>query len=293
MDPAFEKLIPPPGRSFRCFDRSSLDQPFKWHHHPEIEITLVVAGRGRRFVGDHIDNYDDGDLVLLGANLPHTWASEDFVGMAYDTHPAIVIQFHPGCLGERFFELPEMARIADLLERAKRGLFFSGETRQKVARRMIEMTDQSGAPLLVGLLSVLDWLSEADDAVPLASEGYTPSLRGAAQSRLDVVCRHINEHFSESELGPAQLAPLVDMGPPAFCRFFKRATGRTVTEYTNELRIGRACRLLVESDRSIMDICFDVGFQNVSNFNRRFRALKKMSPRQFRKQCRRTIDSPP
>ncbi len=286
MRPSFEKLVRPQNSSIRCFDRRTVEQPATWHYHPEIELTFVERGTGTRFVGDHIGNYGDGDMVLLGPDLPHHWASEVYRDKPYDRHSAIVVQFDPALLGEQFLTAPEVAAIARLLERSKRGIRFVGSARHAAAKLVKAMLIDDAFERLVGLLRALHVLARATEVELLASEGYSPSLRFGAQSRLNEVCQYIHDHLTDPDLNQAQLAGVADMHLASFSRFFKKGTERTVTDYVNELRIGLASRQLVETDASVLDICGSVGYRSVSNFNRRFREYRSMSPRQYRKQYR-------
>ncbi len=282
MQPSFEKLIPPTGSSIRCFDRSIIEKPAGWHYHPEVEICLIERGSGTRFVGDHIGNYADGDLVLLGANLPHHWASDEFRGQRYDRHPAVVVQFDPVQFGGQFFGLPEMVDTVELLDRAGRGLHVRGETQQRVAVAVREMLRQRPSARLLSLLGILNLLAQSADLAPLASPGFAPSFHPRLQDRLNRVCKYIHDHLAEPSLNQGDLAKLAGMHPSAFSRFFKNGTQRTVTDYVNELRIGLASRLLLETELSILEVCLRSGYENASNFNRRFREFRGMTPRDFR-----------
>lgn len=282
MKPSFEKLAPEQGQSFRCLDRSTLETPVKWHRHPEIELTYVEHGFGARLVGDHIGAYTSHDLVLLGSNLPHTWNSDDYRGQRYDRHPATVIQFHPDFLGTHFFQTAELNRIRELLIRAQRGLWYPPASAAVIGRQMTQLLTLDGAARLIRLLQILDQLTHVQPT-PLASAGYTGPVSKTAESRIQQVCDHIQQHFTEPELSVADLADLLYMNPSAFSRFFKLSTRRTPTRYINELRIGYACRQLIETDRAILDICHRSGFESPSFFNRTFRQLRDCTPREFRR----------
>ncbi|MCM2372124.1 helix-turn-helix domain-containing protein [Aporhodopirellula aestuarii] len=286
MKASYEKLVPEDGQSFRCFDRSTLKSPVKWHRHPEIELTYLPAGAGSRVVGDHIGSYSDHDLVLLGSELPHTWASDDYRGQTYDLHSAIVLQFHPEFLGQDFFRLNEMVDIHALLQRASRGLWFPVDVAKRIGEQMTELVDLRGARRLVSLLSILDELTYCDESVPLASRLYRTTNNHEVETRIQVICDHITHHLTDPELSHRELATLADMNASAFSRFFKQSTGRTVSAYINELRIGFACRLLTDTDDSILSISQQSGYQNLSNFNRRFLQHRKMTPRDYRNRFR-------
>jgi AraC-like DNA-binding protein len=285
VNPAFEKLIPPEGTSIRCFDRSEIEQPATWHYHPEFELTYVEKGTGTRFVGDSIKSYNDHDLVLLGSNLPHHWSSDEYRGEVYDRHRALVLQFPPDLLGEQLRRSPELSVVDELLLRSQQGLVFPPEVSARVGGVMAGMLGESAFDRLISLLKCLRELATAR-CRPLASESYSPQFQRRMQSRLYEVCRYIDEHLTDVTLSQAMIADHAGMTPSAFCRFFRNATQRTVTQYVNELRVGMASRLLIETDRSILDICLAVGFENSSNFNRRFRQFRAMAPREYRSKYR-------
>lgn len=278
----FEKLTPAQGESFRCFNRRTLTAPAKWHKHPEIELTFVERGSGSRLVGDHIGSYHDADLVLLGSDLPHTWSSDAFRGKPYDRHPAIVIQFHPHFLGSGFFETAELMPVASLLRQASRGLWFPPKFAIEIGHAINAMLRMAPARRLIGLLDCLETLSRFPNPTPLASEGYSSSAHATGKTRIELVCSHIMENLSDVSLNHNTLAHLADMNPSAFSRFFKKSTGRTVSDYVTELRIGLACRLLRDTDDSILRISLNAGFGNLSNFNRRFKQYRNMTPREYR-----------
>lgn len=287
MKPAFEKLISPQGCSIRCSQGRAVKKSANlWHYHPEIELTLIERGSGTRLVGDHVESYGVGDLVLLGSNLPHHWAVVEPRGQVYTIHRAMVVQFAPNLFGEAFMALPEMLPVGELLHRAKRGIRIVGKPRRTVARMMTEMRQQSASERLVSLLHCLLFIAGLEETVILASEGYSPTWRTKAESRLSDILTYIHNNLSKPELSQCELAEVARMTPSAFSRFFRKSTQSTVTGYINEQRIGLACRKLLETELSILDICLDVGYDTVSYFNRRFRQVKGMTPREFRERFR-------
>lgn len=282
MKLSFEKLVPDAGSSFRCFDRRSLTAPVKWHSHPEIELTYVEKGSGARVVGDHIGEYSDHDLVLLGSGLPHTWTSDEYRGQEYDLHGAIVIQFHPDFLGKEFFDAPELERISHLIDAAARGLWFPAREARMIGWRMKDLVDQAGVKRLLGLLACLEQLTLSTEAKSLASKGYMRPGSKEVSTRIQIVCDHIQSRFTDPRLSAHDLSELLLMNASAFSRFFKQATGRTPSGYINTLRIGYACRQLIDSDKGILEICHDSGFTSNSYFNRTFRTIRRMTPREYR-----------
>jgi hypothetical protein len=237
MKPSYEILTRDLDQSFRCFDRRRLETPVKWHRHREIELTYVERGSGSRLVGDHIGEYANHDLVLLGSNLPHTWTSDEYRGKKYDRHAAIVIQFLPDFLGPTFFETAELKQVKELLVDAERGLWFPPEVATSIGERMNQTLDQVGASRLINLLTCLDGLARSSAPTKLASKGYEGPTTQEAESRIRSVCDYIQLNFSHPDLSSSELADLLLMNPSSFSRFFKQATGRTPLSYINALRI--------------------------------------------------------
>jgi len=276
-----EKLLPPPASSFIHKTRREPAFGVYWHFHPEYQLTLVLRGRGKRFVGDDVSRFEPGDLVLTGPDLPHMWCSARRRGPDRRPHEAVIIQFPEAVFGGRFLELPEMAAVKRLLERSRRGLEFGRPTRRKVAIRLVRMGRQRGAARLIGLLDLLRVLSQSP-ARTLASGTYRASVATADRDRIDRICRHVAENSGRA-LRLAEAASAAHMSIPAFTRFFRKCTGKSLVGYLAEIRIGAACRLLTETDFTVARICRDSGFNNLANFNRRFRRIKRMSPREYRR----------
>jgi AraC-like DNA-binding protein len=288
MQAHFESIVAQSHASFAFREFRLKGFPFRWHFHPEYELTLIVSGEGRRFVGDHIGEFAAGDLVLLGRNLPHTWHSRENEFSAPARSQAICIQFADDFLGADFFARPELARARRLLKRSAVGLRFGERTHGLVARRMMAMCKVDPLGRLVELLGLLDLLARSRDVAELSTAGFAPSLRVEDRRRIDRVYRFLSEHSSRP-IALDEAARLVHMSPTTFSRFFHRTSGKHFTAYVNELRVGSACRLLIETDRGIADIALEVGFGNLSNFNRRFLELKQTRPRDYRQHFRREL----
>ena len=283
MKPYFEKVASG-SSSLVAYERRDPQFPFYWHYHPEYELTLITDSYGQRLVGDGIADYGPGDLVLLGPNLPHSWRSAPVKPDAQKTHSAVVLQFRQDFLGEGFLNLREMNGVARLLRTSVNGLAF-GHTRtgQSVMRCIAGLPSLSPARRLATLLSVLVDLAAEQDSRHLATMKVKPICRVADQQRIDAICQYLNEHFEE-EINFAELAKRLRLDQASMCRFFKRATGRTMTAYVNELRVGAAAQLLIDTDESVLEIGFRVGFGNYSNFNRQFKRIKGFGPRTLRRQ---------
>jgi AraC-like DNA-binding protein len=274
-----EKLLPPPSASFLYKTRREHFGVY-WHFHPEYQLTLVTRGHGRRFVGDHVGRFSAGDLVLTGPNLPHMWCSGRS-GSRPDE--SLMIQFPEGLLGASLLGLPEMTPIRRLLELSRRGVRFEGAARDRAGRAMSGLGSLRGPARVIALLDILRVLAEAPRPQVLSSRALAPADRAGERERIDQICRLIAERAS----GPfllADAAAAAHLSVPAFTRFFKKRTKKTFVEYLTELRIGNACKLLVETDSAVRQISAAVGFSSLTNFNRRFRDLKGMSPQAFRQQ---------
>jgi AraC-like DNA-binding protein len=255
-----------------------------WHQHPELEITLIQEGEGLRYVGDSVQEFGAGDLCLIGADTPHAWVSAPADGSSVR---CIQVQFVPGALGRGFFDVPAARPISDLCERARLGLVVGGETHARVAREVAELVSPGIRPVerLARLLSVLAVLSASSDLTELAlSTPERPSYPPRDETATRVLS-FIHEHAKE-RLSQEQVARAAGLSRASLGRFFPRYLGKTFVRYVSEVRVGLACRCLLESSRSVREIAFDVGYGNLANFNRRFRELKGMTPTEYRRRAR-------
>ncbi len=285
MQPQLEKIRKPHNASLRAFVRQERQFPFEWHYHPEFELTLITSGRGRRFVGDHIADFREGDLVLLGPLLPHTWRSGPSSPGAKKRR-AIVIQFLDNFLGTGLSECKELSLIQQLLTRSRYGLQFLGRQRTVVATQLEKLVNLRPAQKLSELLNILDALSEAKQTRSLASKAYAIPRQRSTSPRFANILETIHRDF-QRPLRQNDLARSAGLSRAAFNRNFRQATGTTLVDYVNDLRIGHACRMLAESPKPITEICFESGFSNLSNFNRCFLRRRGMPPSKFRSQFRR------
>lgn len=255
---------------------------FPWHFHPELELTHIVRGSGRRYVGDSIEPFDDGDLCLVGGNTPHCWLTEQgFVGQIH----ARVIQFLPESIGAGLGSTATFRPLLRLFERARRGLLFSGRAHARTVETMRELFTERTRSLdrYVGLLGILTELSETDQYRELALI-ETPPPHDAESARVAAkLLSFIHEHASDPELSFNQVARAIGMSRASLGRAFPRLFGRTFAKYLAEVRVVKACTLLGETSKSVAEIAGETGFGSVSNFNRRFLALKRTSPLRYRK----------
>ncbi|MEO8684793.1 MAG: AraC family transcriptional regulator [Devosia sp.] len=281
MKPFLEHLQVTDDASWAMLNRRLDDAiPFQWHHHPEYELTLTLNSRGQRFIGDHIGEYDDGDLVLIGPYLPHTWSSIDKPDPA-QPHIALVMWFLPDWADHLTAKFPELRSVGAMLTRAAAGLRFSSTT-SDAARPLIEdLFRRPPTERFLLLLQVLSLLASDKDAVPLAAA--TPNAAGptAERTRIDRVLDHIHAHYAEP-ITIAALSDIAALSPSGLHRTFQRHTSQTVSQYLIRLRLGRACALLSSTTLAIGQIAGDVGYDSLANFNRQFKALKGSTPRQYR-----------
>jgi AraC-like DNA-binding protein/quercetin dioxygenase-like cupin family protein len=287
MRPLFEKVTVPEGASWAMLNRRLPDGiPFQWHYHPEFELTLTLNSRGQRYIGDSIANYDDGDLVLLGPNLPHTWCSAERLDERAP-HVALVMWFTEDWGAGVTGTLAEMKPVAALLARAIRGVAFSPRIAAE-ARPIIEsIPARPPADRLFRLMEVLSLIATDREARPIAGPGAARrKVESSDRDRIERVLDYLHTHYRE-RIAVGALADVAALSPSGFHRLFRRHTQLTLTEYVAELRIGQACALLVGSERPINHIADDVGYRNLANFNRQFRVLKGVTPREFRKRFAR------
>lgn len=256
-----------------------------YHYHPEIDILLSLKDhRGRFISGDHSGPMERGTLIMNGPNIPHALHSGRPDEHDWNKPSLAVIQFSEASLGRELLDRHELKPVRDFLESARYGFEFFGETRRRASELILEMQDQSELERFIQLLHLLRLMAESDEKRVLASPAYSPSLRDRDISRLDRVIRHLHEEMARP-ISLEEVARVAGLAPKSFCRFFRANTGKTLVEYVNSLRVGESCRLLMETETPVTEIAFRVGFNNLSNFNRRFRHLKGQSPREFRAQC--------
>ena len=287
MKPRHEKLTLEPKFSFVLQKDVYPYYPTPWHYHPEFELVLVVKSTGRRTVGDHEENFSDGDLVFLGPNMPHAFQNDPiyYQGNFSLTAEAIVIQFREDFLGKDFFNLPEMIPVTQLFDRAKFGIKILGNTRDQVAEMMHAMLKSSGTGRIIQLLAILETLSISEELQLLANPGFVQQYAVSGNDRITKVHKYIMTNFRRN-ISLQDVAEVANMSVTSFCRFFKACTRKSFSLFLNEIRIGYACKLLLEEGHNISQVCYECGFNNMSNFNRQFKKITGKSPLQYRSQSR-------
>lgn len=255
---------------------------FPWHFHPELELTHILRGSGRRYVGDSIEPFDAGDLCLVGASTPHCWLTEQ--GDPGPVH-ARVIQFLPDSIGASLAHTASFRPLARLFERARRGLLIGGPAHAHAAETMRSLFTERTRSLdrYVGLLGILTELSESEHCRELALLDTPPPDDAQTAEVAGKLLGYLHERATDSDLSFNQVARAVGMSRASLGRVFPKLFGRTFAKYLAEVRVVKACALLSETEKSVAEIAVETGFGSVSNFNRRFLALKGTSPLRYRK----------
>lgn len=281
--PTLEKISPEFGSSMRVTKHEAYigeKKPF-WHFHPEIELVYVNKGKGKRHIGNHLSYFNNSQLLLLGSNLPHNGFTDRLTINGSET----VVQFRSEFLGENFFNVPEMEGISNLFDRAKNGILFGVKTKKKIGQKIEKLSEKEGFKKILVLLEILHGLAKSEDYTILNAGSFTFEAAPQDSVKIDVIFKHVNTNFQE-HISLDEIASKVSMTVPAFCRYFKKVTGKTFTKLVNEYRVVHATKLLSESQMSITDISFECGFNNFSHFNKLFKEFTGKSASKYRSELK-------
>lgn len=282
MKPVIERLTPSAEAEIVAVERvRGSDFGCQWHFHPELELTYVAKGGTHRWIGDKITPLREHDLVLIGSNLPHDYRNDLTDDAALTDVDALVVQFHPGFLGQAWLERSGMELINRLLKQAAHGLQITGKTRDDVVSCMKSLENSHGVRRLITLLEILDILSTSSDLETIASPGFEPAIQQADSERMSKIVSYIQKHMADT-LYLGDVAKHAGMTEVSFSRYFRSRTGKTFPAYLNELRIARICRQLAESDATISEIALGCGYESFANFERQFHRLHGCSPKEYR-----------
>ncbi|MBA4054624.1 MAG: AraC family transcriptional regulator [Marivirga sp.] len=276
------RLLKEQDQSFLLYHETN---PFsRWHYHPDFELVLITKGTGKRMVGDHIDRFEEGDLVLLGSNLPHEWLCDD----EYFSHTdgfrgeGIVIQFLENFLGDAFMKIPENKKLKKILNESSQGLLLCGNSKDAVTGIIKRMLAMDADSRLYALLHIFGILSKTTEYVPLSSPGFITTFQADENAPMKKVIQYLLQHFQEN-ISVTTLLEIANMSSTSFSVLFKRTYNMTFKEYLVKVRVGYACRLLGDNEKNISQISYEAGFENISNFNRLFKNLKGITPSDYRK----------
>lgn len=271
-----EIVLTDPGQSFRLF-KPSLRNYFYWHYHPEYELVYVEATNGIRHVGQHISSYMESDLILIGRNIPHL----NFDYGIQTEYRQIVVQLKEQFLGDAFNETPELLMIQQLFERSSLGLSFKGKTKAKVAEKLVHMQSLGHFEQLLCLLEIFQLLATSDEVIELNEKDTSVKLFLNDKIRMGAIYKYIHANYDETP-DVNKVAASVHLGTAAFCRYFKKQTNMTFTNFVNQYRINQAKTLLLQG-KSISETCYEVGFESLSYFNKLFKRIEKENPSVFKK----------
>jgi AraC-like DNA-binding protein len=256
----------------------------RWHYHPEVELLHIENGTGTQFIGDNIARFRDGDVLLVGSNLAHYWRCDDsyFEKDSPLKAIAVVAHFREDFLGSSFFDLPESKHLNDLLQRARLGLRIDAKTALEVKLILNEMLTVTGLDRILLLLKALQCIALSKDVETLSSEGFSPVFAKEETDRINKIYAFSLDNF-KGDISLDQIASVASMSTNSFCRYFKSRTRKTYSQFLHELRIGFACKLLIDDKLSISQICHSSGFNNLTNFHRYFKNITGRTPAQYKK----------
>jgi len=284
--PALEKLSPSFGSSILVRQHQEKADRLNafWHFHPELELIFVHKGQGRTHIGNHLSYFNNSQLILIGSNLPHNGFADRLTANGTET----MVQFKSNFLGEDFVNIPEMAHVAALFEKAKKGIRFNIDTKKEIGAKINSLLEFEGLQRVLKFLEILDYLGTTDDYTLLNADGVALETSPQDSDKINIIYKYVNANFKQ-HITLNEIAEKVSMTVPAFCRYFKKTTGKTFTQLVNEYRIINATRLLNESQMSISDISFECGFNNFSHFNKQFNDITGKSASQYRKEIKLII----
>jgi len=269
-----------------------MDYPL--HYHPEYEIIFVEKSYGIRLMGSHIGNFNDGDLMFISPNLPHVWRNDQdfYLGNKDLFVDVYVIHFREEALGKDFFELPEFTRIRNLFKSGQQGMRIDGQAHKKISGLIKKVYNSDGIKRLTLFLKTLESLADAKEFKLLSSPGFTSSINGTDRDRINKVMEYLMENYKQ-EIILEEAARLVNLNKSSFCRYFKSRTRKTFTQFLNEIRTAHACKLLANNNMTVSEICYEVGYNNISHFNRQFKLITGLTARTYAKNYLDTIQADP
>lgn len=281
--PELEVVVPDLNATGRWFEHDYPTPLARWHLHPEAEIHLITDSRGVALIGDYVGPFTPGHLVLVGAHLPHNWISDLPAGERIQGRD-LLLQIDPQAIDVLAQTAPELREAGQLLKRASRGIEFFDETARAAAHALESIRGRQGLARFEAVMSLLRILATAPASEQrlLASHGTATSASQQDYERIDTVFAYITRHL-EGDISLEATAELVGMTPTSFSRFFRAAAGRTFSDTVRRLRIVRACQLLAEDSSPVIDVALRVGYRNLSNFNRQFRAETGTTPSLYRR----------
>lgn len=256
-----------------------------WHYHPELELHYIIKGEGVRFIGDNISNFVPDEMILLGQNVPHTWRCKEeyFQGNPDLNIEAMVIHFLPDCLGDYLLNLPEAYLLPKLFEKAKSGMLITGKAKSKLAKLMKSAVEATNLDRIIILLSILKTLAETDEYETIVNGKNAFYQSNESETlRINKIWNYTSANYKK-DISLEEIASLSNLSVTSFCRYFKLMTKKTYYDFLIEIRVSHACRFLIENKLPTEMICFDCGFNNVSNFYRHFKKVTGLTPLNYKR----------
>jgi AraC-like DNA-binding protein len=283
MPALFEKIIVKEGESFFIGIFQDNLEKSTWHYHNNFEISFITEGSGKRIVGDSIEEFQPGDLVFIGRNLPHVWIADKESRIPTNrTLEMVFLQFTLNVLSPQLLILPEFCHVKRALDLSERGIQIIGDTLNEVSEIMLQLPYLKGFERMLHFFMMMDIIGESETNVPLASKEYLTSRFTTGNKRIEVIHNYLMNNYREG-VNLKNLAALVNMAEGSLCRFFKMNMGITLFEYLNKVKTDFACKLLMNKDLGILDVCLDSGFNNISHFNKQFKRITGVPPSEYRK----------
>lgn len=279
-----QKKITPSNKSFSIYKNNNPYLDESWHLHQELELIYIVEGYGTCYIGDNIHEFSAGELALIGPNMPHLWKnSNDYKKDPTLKAEIIVIHFNNNFLGESFFERNEMILLKNLLKKSENGVsFLETNLKERIFKKIIQLIDLKGFESILCLLNILNDLSRAKRIKTFVNEGYSKNVYVKDSQRLEKVYEYVLANIN-NEITLSKVAAIAHLGESPFCRFFKKRMHKTFSQFLNEIRIGNACKLLIEGKYTILEIAYQCGYNSQTNFNRQFLKIKGVNPKTFQK----------
>jgi len=284
MKPQLLKISKDQVNSFSARKDVMPDINNRWHYHPEVELIYFKNGNGTQFIGDSISPFLTGDVVLVGANLPHFWQFDNsyFSGQEDISADINVIHFNENFLGESFLALPENQVIKALLEKSKHGIQIRQTSGTSIGGLIESIINTDGPRRIMLLLEILTSIYECQEYNLLSSLGFRNDFQASEKDRINKIYNYLIENFKK-EISLKEIAAVGNISPNSFCKFFKSRSRKTYTQFIREIRIGHACKLLIDNNLNIKEICYESGFNNFSSFHKHFKLIKGKTPLEYQK----------
>ena len=274
-----------PERIFFIREINSPHFSSEFHFHEECQLAYIIKGAGKRVIGDSIAHFDENELIFIGSDVPHVWYNTDkkSIGKGKANSVSLSLFISAKRVLEDLAEFGNTQKLASLFQKAQRGMFITGKTKLKLIGLLQKAAKENSIQQVITLLTIIQLLSTTKDYELLASSNYTNNFQYSENGRMNEVYGFLMKNFTK-EISLTEVASIAAMNANAFCRFFKSRTQKSLMQFVNEIRIGHACKLLNDKNLSITNIAYECGYNNVSNFNRFFKLIKKESPRDYRKE---------